>query len=786
MPVRLAYVIKIIGIFMITGVLAASVWQYSYAMSFFAAPKPNVPHLPAATGVTSGGNSNNEQKRNKVKRSTYSDNKGIDNYVQDSAHVTNNIWYQHMTRIGKQTTEDSCYVCSLIPYAMSASRTFVATEIDEKTAQCIIYLALFQTKGRFQGTVVHMTWKTRDSYPYENNFLKTYLSYHKTSLHAEAFRYITSGPEKGETKKVTLQYLPCDWYATEVPGKQGCWERPLLTITGKVFLGTSWEIGVVGSNMVTKETISTIETHNHRCWTTWIKYVPMLTWVEEDEDPITILPLTAPKVCYQHKGEVDVGYNTNCASVMELPEGGAGTAVIMDHYWACGEKAYHTLPPLWSGVCTMVHVNVPSLVVPKKHVDVAKFPKMDEGDRRRKRSAPLQKEQENRTNSNDTVLNRRKRQGEPLTGNYLWGRSETELTSIPPEHRLFSRAAMFFSSIIHPGLQAYANAKWLQITRWELMMTINSTVNGFNAIKEELRAVRMVALQNRYVLDLLTAMEGGVCAKIGQSCCTFIPANDADNGTLTEAVSQLAQMHSKMMDESNGVNKDKSWFSLLWSWMPSWLSDGLKIIVGCAILAGAALIIIRFWKARKARSTDELLEMVGMHPLMPADDGQHTGVIIHEREKLRTQIIANHLDPPSVKIENPRNPRSYIGRWVYCTPGGTCEYMYWSFEDHVNHYGHLGGITKIWRVRGDNEKDMFVVDKSTRGGTEVGEWKTRLPSFTSRAWPRGSRPRHPPREEFAHLPDDQIPWYRNIRMCPSACPTARTGHADTCGTDQLD
>lgn len=46
---------------------------------------------------------------------------------------------------------------------------------------------------------------------------------------------------------------------------------------------------------------------------------------------------------------------------------------------------------------------------------------------------------------------------------------------------------------------------------------------GQNAIREELRAICLMVMQHRYVLDLMTAMDGGVCAKIGASCCTFIP-----------------------------------------------------------------------------------------------------------------------------------------------------------------------------------------------------------------------------------------------------------------------
>lgn len=56
-------------------------------------------------------------------------------------------------------------------------------------------------------------------------------------------------------------------------------------------------------------------------------------------------------------------------------------------------------------------------------------------------------------------------------------------------------------------------------------------------------------MQHRYMLDLMTTMEGGVCAKIETTCYTYISANDADNGTLTEAIQTLHTLQKKIVDE---------------------------------------------------------------------------------------------------------------------------------------------------------------------------------------------------------------------------------------------
>ena len=69
-----------------------------------------------------------------------------------------------------------------------------------------------------------------------------------------------------------------------------------------------------------------------------------------------------------------------------------------------------------------------------------------------------------------------------------------------------------------------------------MLRFMNSSEHGLNSIKEELRALRLMLMQHRYVLDLMTAMECGVCAKIGATCSTFVPGNDMDNGSLGVAV----------------------------------------------------------------------------------------------------------------------------------------------------------------------------------------------------------------------------------------------------------
>ncbi len=87
----------------------------------------------------------------------------------------------------------------------------------------------------------------------------------------------------------------------------------------------------------------------------------------------------------------------------------------------------------------------------------------------------------------------------------------------------------------------------VQITRYELISFINTTKIIMNGIKEELRGLRLTALQNRIVLDQILAARGGVCAMVGETYCTHIPENDED-GSCNFRRDQELDLHVKDSD----------------------------------------------------------------------------------------------------------------------------------------------------------------------------------------------------------------------------------------------
>ncbi|KAJ1109883.1 hypothetical protein NDU88_007240 [Pleurodeles waltl] len=66
------------------------------------------------------------------------------------ASLLDNVWYQHMTEIGMQTTNESCFVCSLIPHASDTDRLHSSKEVSPNITQCLLHLYLCRMRARMQ------------------------------------------------------------------------------------------------------------------------------------------------------------------------------------------------------------------------------------------------------------------------------------------------------------------------------------------------------------------------------------------------------------------------------------------------------------------------------------------------------------------------------------------------------------------------------------------------------------------------------------------------------------
>ena len=74
---------------------------------------------------------------------------------------------------------------------------------------------------------------------------------------------------------------------------------------------------------------------------------------------------------------------------------------------------------------------------------------------------------------------------------------------------------------------------------------INYTDDALSALGEQLQATSTLNWQNRQALDWLL-VEKGVCALIGDMCCTFIPNNTSPEGSFTLAINKLKKLRQEV------------------------------------------------------------------------------------------------------------------------------------------------------------------------------------------------------------------------------------------------
>lgn len=116
------------------------------------------------------------------------------------------------------------------------------------------------------------------------------------------------------------------------------------------------------------------------------------------------------------------------------------------------------------------------------------------------------------------------------------------------------------------------------------MTLTNLTINITYSIKEELTAMRLMIIQNRMVLDLLTAEKGGVCHIVGESCCT--PENDADGHAISEGIHRLKAIAEAQAADSK---ENTDWFS--WLTFGNWKALLIRLLTPVLIALVVLMVI---------------------------------------------------------------------------------------------------------------------------------------------------------------------------------------------------
>ncbi|RXN28332.1 envelope poly [Labeo rohita] len=223
-------------------------------------------------------------------------------------------------------------------------------------------------------------------------------------------------------------------------------------------------------------------------------------------------------------------------STVHIPDND-GTSVVEEWYWLCGHVVYTSLPRHWTGTCAMVQLYGGAVAV--------RVPEQLHNTEPGSRLTKVKREVGLRV----TSLQDRAKQS-----------SLGRVNPVPREHRLWTGAEKFFQALI-PSLGVSFLQNEVEVTRYELISFMNTTKVMMEGIKEELRGLRLTALQNRLVLDQLTAASGGVCTIVGTACCTYIPDNDADGHVIDLGIQNMTKAINRLT--AREINSDDVWG---WAW----------------------------------------------------------------------------------------------------------------------------------------------------------------------------------------------------------------------------
>lgn len=296
--------------------------------------------------------------------------------------------------------------------------------------------------------------------------------------------------------------------------------------------------------------------------TVYPAYINHLKGLYKDRRPVSFRAFLPPRfrfsMCFRGLGNLPMGnisvehciiiydpYLTNltCRANCSVLHPGKQSTVpnlsykdSVDWYWVCGKHVYLFLPQNWGGVCALTQFNSSVVLVTKN---------------------PYK----------NTHVHRSKRS----TG--------TDDSFPPPEHYIISRWTQFwYSAIPHYGV----TKAWdqIEITHYRLATFVNATNAAMEGIKIELTALRLTTVQNRMALDILLAKEGGVCAIVGDTCCTFVPANDEDQGVIGTEIDKMNRIAAQLnLDEQSKSGWGWSLFHSLFGFLTPYVAMIIPILV---------------------------------------------------------------------------------------------------------------------------------------------------------------------------------------------------------------
>lgn len=191
--------------------------------------------------------------------------------------------------------------------------------------------------------------------------------------------------------------------------------------------------------------------------------------------------------------------------------------------WVCGDRAYHFMPHKdWTGCCYPALMNVGTSVY---------FPDNEKGKKTRQKRDIVSEVGTLPNHYNGYVLS------DPWTtpgANVGWS--------------------------IFLGVGTAVTINKINGLAWSVLALANSTEHAMTMVNEEMRQIRDAVIQNRLILDMLTAEKGGACKMLGMSCCFHIP-DYSDNIT-----NIINHMRAAVREPEKADNSWFGWITNLRVW----------------------------------------------------------------------------------------------------------------------------------------------------------------------------------------------------------------------------
>lgn len=149
----------------------------------------------------------------------------------------------------------------------------------------------------------------------------------------------------------------------------------------------------------------------------------------------------------------------------------------------------------------------------------------------------------------------------------MWG------SDLPEDYKLWSEGDKVALGLF-PWVGVAKNILQLENINYRLMSFVNITIATTAAISNELGTLRLIAMQNCMALAQSTAAQGGVCAIIETSCCTFIPVNDDDGQAIQSGVHNMTALARAMQEDK--ITDRQDWLT---SWLTTWKFTLTRIVL---------------------------------------------------------------------------------------------------------------------------------------------------------------------------------------------------------------